>query len=155
MTGEVQLRIVVDADLPILFEHQRDPLSNTMAAFPAKERDAFFAHWAKICRDEATWVRTVVLGDDVAGMILSFERDGERLIGYWIGREFWGRGIASAALAQFLPVMPIRPVFAHVATHNLASKRVLEKSGFVLDRQKTEALPPPSDGVVEWVFRKD
>lgn len=152
---EVALRGVIDADLPILFEHQRDPVSNAMAAFPAKERDAFFAHWAKIRRDDIVWARTIVFGEDVAGMILSFERDGERLIGYWIGREFWGRGVASAALAQFLMVLPLRPVFAHVATHNLASKRVLEKCGFVVDQEITESLPPPSDGVEEWVYRLD
>ena len=151
----ITLRLVTDDDLPILFEHQRDPVSNAMAAFPAKERDVFFAHWEKLRRDDASWVRTVQFGEDVAGMILSFERDGERLIGYWIGQEFWGRGVATAALAQFLTVLPMRPVFAHVARHNVASARVLEKCGFVLDREKTEALPPPSDGVEEWVFKMD
>lgn len=152
---DVRLRVVTDDDLPILFEHQRDPVSNAMAAFPAKEREAFFAHWAKIRGDAATWVRTILLGDAVAGMILSFERGGERLLGYWIGREYWGRGVATAALAQFLPLLPIRPVFAHVARHNLASRRVLEKCGFVLSVELTEALPPPSDGVEEWAFRLD
>jgi RimJ/RimL family protein N-acetyltransferase len=53
-------------------------------------------------------------------------------VGYWIGKEFWGKGIASGSLKQFLGVVKSRPLFAHVARHNRASKRVLEKCGFVV-----------------------
>ena len=41
-TGRVRLRDVTEDDLPIFFDHQRDPVANRMAAFPARERDAFF-----------------------------------------------------------------------------------------------------------------
>ena len=36
MTHEIRLREVTEADLPILFEHQREPEANRMAAFPAR-----------------------------------------------------------------------------------------------------------------------
>jgi hypothetical protein len=39
------LRNVTDEDLPIFFEHQRDPEALRMAAFPSRERDAFMIHW--------------------------------------------------------------------------------------------------------------
>jgi hypothetical protein len=39
-TGEVRLRGVTEDDLPIFFEHQRDPVAKRMAAFPPRERDA-------------------------------------------------------------------------------------------------------------------
>ncbi len=51
-TGHVQLRDVAEGDLPVFFEHQRDPVANRMAGFPPRDRDAFVAHWAKILADE-------------------------------------------------------------------------------------------------------
>lgn len=43
--SEIQLRPAVKSDLPIFFEHQREPEANKMAAFPARDRDDFMAHW--------------------------------------------------------------------------------------------------------------
>ncbi len=60
-----------------------------------------------------------------------WEDDGRRLVGYWIGREFWGRGLATQALAELLDVVDARPLHAYVAKNNVASIRVLEKCGFV------------------------
>lgn len=40
----VELRDVEEGDLAIVFEHQQHPEANQMAAFPARERDAFVAH---------------------------------------------------------------------------------------------------------------
>jgi len=50
-TRDVVLRDVTEADLPILFDQQLDPEANRMAAFPARDRDAFMAHWTKIMAD--------------------------------------------------------------------------------------------------------
>jgi RimJ/RimL family protein N-acetyltransferase len=52
------------------------------------------------------------------------------MVGYWLGKEFWGKGIATAALSQLLEICDERPVYAYVATRNIASIRVLEKCGF-------------------------
>jgi RimJ/RimL family protein N-acetyltransferase len=62
--------------------------------------------------------------------VVSWTQDGVREVGYWIGKAYWGKGIATAALAEFLAVEPTRPLYAHVARHNLGSVRVLEKCGF-------------------------
>ena len=48
----------------------------------------------------------------------------------WIGREHWGKGIATRALSDFLVLEPARSLHAWAALHNLASIRVLEKCGF-------------------------
>jgi len=127
---KVILREIQDADLPILFEHQADPESTRMAAFPARDRETFDAHWLKIRRDPDVVLRAILADGAVAGNIVCFGPPEERQVGYWIGREYWGRGIASLALAAFLDVVPSRPLYAHVAVHNAASIRVLEKSGF-------------------------
>ena len=47
----------------------------------------------------------------------------------------------------------MRPIYAHVAKHNIGSVRVLEKCGFAMCREETESLDPPSDGVEELVFK--
>ena len=129
--GEVTIRPVREDDLPILFEHQRDPEANAMAAFPARERDAFMAHWAKILSDPACIARAIELDGAVAGNIGSFDREGRREVGYWVDRAFWGRGVATRALAAFLREAETRrPLFAGVIPHNAGSIRVLEKCRF-------------------------
>ena len=132
MTGNVKLRDIRESDLAIFFEQQRDPLANQMAAFPARDWDMFVAHWAKIMKDETIFLKTILYEEQVAGNLVSFELSGEREVGYWLGREFWGKGIATRALAEFLPQVKTRPLYAHVAKHNIASLRVLEKCGFTL-----------------------
>ena len=130
MSTRVRLRDVREDDLPTLFEHQKDPEANRMAHFAARDRDAFMAHWAKILADEALVAKTVLHGDTIAGNVVSWTHDGERDVGYWIGREHWGNGIATAALGELLAELRERPLFAHVVEHNVGSIRVLEKCGF-------------------------
>jgi RimJ/RimL family protein N-acetyltransferase len=131
-TNTVLLRDVAEGDLPIFFEQQWDPVANQMAAFPARDREAFTAHWKKIMADDSVSIQTILFKGKVAGNIVSFELSGEREVGYWIGREYWGKGIATRALAEFLGYVKTRPLFAHVAKHNIASLRVLEKCGFTI-----------------------
>jgi RimJ/RimL family protein N-acetyltransferase len=73
----------------------------------------------------------------VAGNVGCWEQDGQRLVGYWVGREFWGKGLATRALAEFVEEVTARPLHAWVATSNLGSIRVLEKCGFVTIGSRT------------------
>jgi RimJ/RimL family protein N-acetyltransferase len=122
---------VEDADLPILFEHQADPVATAMAAFPARDRVSFMAHWASIVADRTVVARTILAGDTVVGTIVCWIDGERREVGYWIGRAFWGRGYATRALALLLEEVAGRPLFAHVAEGNIGSRRVLEHCGFV------------------------
>jgi RimJ/RimL family protein N-acetyltransferase len=128
--GHTFIRDVIDSDLPIFFEQQIDPEATHMAAFPSRQKEAFLAHWAKILHDETVLIKTIVFEEPVAGYILSFVIDGKREVGYWLGKKYWGKGIATKALAEFLPYVKERPLYAHVAKHNVASRRVLEKCRF-------------------------
>jgi len=132
------LREVVEADIPVFYEQQREPEANRMALFPARDWDAFRAHWQKILADDRSWQKTIVADGAVAGNILCFDRDGRREVGYWLGRDFWGRGLATKALAELLEEEPVRPLYATVATTNRASIRVLEKCGFVVVDSRSE-----------------
>jgi RimJ/RimL family protein N-acetyltransferase len=126
----VRIRDVQPGDLEDFFEQQLDPEATRMAAFPARDRDAFMAHWTRIQADDRNIRQTVVLDGQVAGNVLSWEQDGERMVGYWLGRAYWGRGVATRALALLLDQVPVRPLHADVAVHNVGSIRVLEKCGF-------------------------
>jgi RimJ/RimL family protein N-acetyltransferase len=138
------LREVVEADLPVFYEYERDRGAAAMAAFPPRERDAFMAHWAKTLANDSALTWTVVSDGAVAGNIGCWVDDGRRFVGYWIGREFWGRGLATQALAELVGMVEARPLYAHVVKSNAASIRVLEKNGFVeVERHKSD------DGIEE------
>jgi RimJ/RimL family protein N-acetyltransferase len=134
----VELRETVEADLRTLFEFQADPEASAMAAFPSRDLPAFLEHQARIEADPSAITRTIVAGVEVVGSIGSWEAEGERAVGFWIGRAHWGKGYATAALRAYLDVDPHRPMYAHVADHNVGSRRVLEKCGFVLDHSAQE-----------------
>ena len=128
---KILLRPVTETDLPILFQQQLEPEAVAMSTYPAKDRGEFMRHWEGILKNKNVTARTIIYKDKVTGHIICWkEGKYEQRIGYWIGKEFWRRGIASTAVAEFLLLMKTRPLFAEVANHNLASRRMLEKNGF-------------------------
>ena len=52
----------------------------------------------------------------------------------------WGRAIATQALNQFIGQVQTRPLYAHVAKHNIASIRVLQKCGFTICSAEIEEI---------------
>jgi RimJ/RimL family protein N-acetyltransferase len=139
MSNKIQLRNVEPGDLPIFFAQQLDDDAARMAGFPSRNREAFDAHWSKnILGNPTAVIQTILFAGEVAGNIGSWQQDDVRLVGYWIGKEYWGRGVATQALASMLNVVNERPIHAHVVKHNLASIRVLEKCGFRLEHEESE-----------------
>lgn len=151
---DVLLRDVRQSDLPIFFENQLDPDANRIGGFTPRDRQAFMEHWAaKVLADETVIKKTVLFEGQVAGNVVSFETSGKREVGYWIGRKYWGKGVATRALSQFLDQVTTRPLYAVVARDNVASIRVLEKCGFAISDE--EIGPPDESGdVVEEVLLK-
>ncbi len=139
------LRHVRAGDLPFFYEHQRDPVAAELAAFPSRERDAFEAHWQKILANPGAWVRTIVCAGAICGNVVAFQRKGVWEIGYWVGREHWGKGLATRAVAEFLAEFRERPVYATVVVTNQPSVRVLEKCGF----RRVERRVSDGDGLDE------
>jgi RimJ/RimL family protein N-acetyltransferase len=132
---DVQLRDIIVEDLDIFFSHMSDPDALNMAAFTAddpSDRHAFDIHWERLIRNDAIVKKTILFKGQVAGNIMKFEQFGNPEVTYWLGKEFWGKGIASKALTKFLNDCSIRPLFARAAKDNLASIGVLKKCGFVL-----------------------
>jgi RimJ/RimL family protein N-acetyltransferase len=156
MNSNLKLREVDESDLAIFYEHQLDKDSNYMAAFTAKDpsdKAAFKAHWEKILQDEGIAKKTIIFNGQVAGHVLSFEQFGEREVSYWIGREFWGKGVATRALSQFLECVSVRPLYARAAKDNKASVRVLEKCGFTICGEDKGFSNARAEEVEEYVLK--
>ncbi|HEV7221438.1 MAG TPA: GNAT family N-acetyltransferase, partial [Pirellulales bacterium] len=91
-------------------------------------------------------VKAISVADVLAGYISCFELDGYDAVGYWVCKDFSGKGIASRALELLLEEVPIRPLHARVATSNRASLRVLQKCGFVV---QSVQVSPADDRFLE------
>lgn len=133
---DVTLREVTDTDLPVFYAHAADPEGVRMAAFTAEDpsdRAYFDAHWDRIRQDPAVLARTVVdASGEIVGHAAVYGTPEQREVTYWIGRDHWGRGAATAALRELLREVPHRPLHARAAFDNAGSLRVLEKCGFVV-----------------------
>ena len=133
--GVVKLRDVTADDLPVFFEHQLDPEAAWMAAFGAagmRDWGEFSARWTRSLNDDTRITRTIMWNGEVAGNVSSFMLFGDPAVGYWLGREYWGKGIATRALAAFLEVVTVRPLYARATQDNIGSLRVMAKCRFVI-----------------------
>ncbi len=164
-TSDILLREVTVDDLPIFFEHQKDPDANYMAAFTSKnpaDREAFMEHWNKILRAEDITrgfsVRTILVDGQVAGHVLTYvdEELGSPEVSYWLGKTYWGRGITTRALSLFLEqVFTTRPVYARVAKDNIGSRRVLEKCGFAICGANKGYANARGEEIEEFILKLD
>jgi RimJ/RimL family protein N-acetyltransferase len=129
----VHLRDVVDADFEVFFALQRDEVASRMAAFGTRDADAMTlaARWKRNAANVTTASKTILDDGAVVGLVASFMVGEERHVTYWIAGSHWGRGVATAALDQFLRLVTARPLHASTAYDNAGSQRVLEKCGFV------------------------
>ena len=147
----VRLRRVEPSDIEVFYDHQADPVAAAMAVFPSREHDAHVAQWQRILANPTGVALTIEADGSLAGNIVSWLDGEQRLIGYWIGRQFWGRGIASQAVRLLVTEhLPERPLWAHVAASNAGSIKVLERNGFVLAPEQPGE--PAEDGVVELLY---
>lgn len=131
----MQLREVRPEDLDRFFEHQQDPEANLMAAYAARnpsDRGVFDYHWSNLLHDPDTLVRTIDQDGEVAGAIICQVMDGIPELSFWTSRPFWGQGITTAAVDEFLATYPHRPITARVPADNIGSQKVLTRRGFVV-----------------------
>ena len=130
---KIELKDTKVKDLEILFDFQLDEDASYLAAFTPQNRTdktAYIEKFTRVISDETVNNKTIYIDDEIAGSIAKFEIEGEPEITYWIGKKFWGKGIASGALIQFLEIEKTRPIYGRVAFDNIGSQKVLEKCGF-------------------------
>ncbi|MEV6108198.1 GNAT family N-acetyltransferase [Streptomyces sp. NPDC051940] len=127
----VRLRDVEEADLEFFYAHEHDPENVRRSKFQPRGREQFMTHWrTRILGDPAVFVQTALVDGAVAGGAVAWWEGERRFIGYVFGREFWGRGIGTKVLRQFLLLEQTRPLYADPYAGNTGSCRLLEKMGF-------------------------
>ena len=124
-------------------------------------------------KDSQTWLDCVVgmkpetnfaiaVGDEAVGGIgFSIQPDvGIRSaeIGYWLGEEYWGRGIATEALIAVsnhaFENFELCRLFAHVFAWNEASARVLEKAGYSLEGRLRKSVTKDYQTIDQLMYAK-
>jgi RimJ/RimL family protein N-acetyltransferase len=148
---EVSLRALTEDDLPTIFAFNSDPVAAEMVGMPLRDEETFYAHRARNMANPLNQMFAILVGDEVVGDLVSWpDEEGHRRVGYWLGRQYWGRGIATAALTAFLAEQPERPLYADVSKANPGSLRVLQKCGF---RMLAEGEPGHGGDPAEFFLR--
>jgi ribosomal-protein-alanine N-acetyltransferase len=128
-----------DADSIARHANERDIWLNLRDAFPhpytRANADGYISH--VLTQSPRTSFLISVDGSAVGSISLKPGSDIERVgaeIGYWLAKEYWGRGIMTDALRALTGYafnqLGLNRVFAVPFTHNAASARVLEKAGY-------------------------
>ena len=154
----ITLRPIADSDLDALFVWESDPRAVEMAAFTRanpSDRSAFDAHYERVRNDPSNLLLAIDDDGDFVGTIGSFTMEGKREVTYWIAPARWGQGLASQALRAFLAIEQTRPIYGRVADHNVASAKVLARSGFVEVGTETAFARGVGAEIVERIYRLD
>lgn len=96
-------------------------------------------------------------GMKMIGTIALLDRDkidGERELGYWIGKKYWNHGYATDAISLIcdlaLSEMKLRALYAHVFEPNIASEKTLLKNNF----RFVKMIPSPKPEKSEWMMKE-
>ncbi len=148
---EVTLEAVATAHLDALYsiKNNKAVLSDIPGEYPL-DREAFDETNGKIIAagpsvEQAAF--TIFVDGIIAGLTGHFSREdsSDIEVGYFIGELWWGKGVVSVALRLNLGNMRDLGVSGRVigchAAENIASGRVLEKSGFSRDGEKAFTMP--------------
>lgn len=134
MTSSIQLTKTKTEDLPSLYQFQLDKEANHLAAFTATNQNTeadYINKFTPFLSNPAINMFTIRTNNEIVGSIAKFMMDDEAELTYWIDRKFWGKGVATNALKEFLKIEQTRPIRGRVAFDNYGSQKVLEKCGFV------------------------
>lgn len=126
---QISLRLTTVKDLEEFFQFQLDREGIYLAAFTPKDptdKIAYIAKYTKHLEDPTITTRTIMVDKQIVGSIAKFVIENDAEITYWIDLTFWGQGIASVALKEFLSIENTRPVFGRVAFDNFGSQKVLK-----------------------------
>ena len=108
---------------------------------------AFDARWKKILNSSQNTNRTVVAEGQVAGHISCYPHGENMEVTYWLGREFWGRGLAIQALNRMLHLVVDRTTSGRL--------RVLQKCGFNIIGKNKDFANGRGEDTEEYILRLD
>lgn len=138
-----------DLDALVRHANNRKVWRNLRDAFPHPYTREDGENWLAMAlsQDPATNFAIAVDDEAIGGIGLELKSDVFRRsteIGYWIGERFWGRGIATEAVAALtswgFANLDIERIYAGVFSWNPASSRVLEKVGYTFEGRLHNAI---------------
>ena len=144
------------SDLDTLYLFQLEPEAIRLAAFTSKEtsdKKFYIDKYSKFLTDPTIKNQTIRLDGEIVGSISKFIMFDEAEITYWIDRQYWGKGIATAALEAFLLIERTRPIHGRVAFDNYGSQKVLEHCGFVRIGEDKGFANGRGEEIEEYVYR--
>ena len=156
MNTQIKLRQSENSDLAFFFQFQLDKEAIYLAAFTPKDptdKAAYFEKYTKHLNDPTINMQTILVDETIAGSIAKFVMAGDTEITYWLDRNFWGKGIATTALKNFLTIENMRPMFGRVAFDNIGSQKVLEKCGFIKIGTDKGFANARQIEIVEFIYR--
>lgn len=156
MAREISLRTLKEEDLPTMFEIQLDDTAQHLAAFidnTARDGNAYVQKRLKFLSNDEIIMKVVESGGEVIGSVGTYPIEGEAQVTYWIRKDCWGQGVATAALAALLNEVTVRPVYGRVAENNIGSIRVLERNGFVLVGNEDSFAVGRQSTITELIFK--
>lgn len=137
------LRKWEDYDLQNLIKHANNPkiASNMRDGFPYPYTIEKGKQWLEFANNPNAHNFAIALNNKAVGGIgLEVGQDIERIsaeTGYWLGEKYWGQGIVSSALKGILDygfnTLKLERIYATPFEHNISSRKVLEKNGFLLE----------------------
>ena len=143
-TDRIILRPWYEADAPALFKYASDPEVGSRAGWPPhKSEEESLEIIRTLFHNDSTWA--IVLketGEAVGAMGYGPScdcslpaREGEPIIGYWVGRPYWNQGICTEALRLMIDhIRRTTDIPSLISGHfidNPASGRVMEKCDFI------------------------
>ncbi len=153
---EITLRKTIVEDLKTLFDIQADEKAIYMAAFTAKDpfdEDAYITKWKALLKKEQINMYSVLLKDEVIGVVGKYLMEESAEITYAIAKSQWGKGYASKAVSLFLRKEMTRPIFGRMAYDNFGSMRVLEKNRFEKIGESNFFANGRGKEIKEFIFR--
>ena len=138
-----------DCDALVHHANNRNIWINLRDRFPYPYTREDGKRWLEIVTEikPETNFAIAVQGEAIGAIGFSIQSDvGYRSaeIGYWLGEEFWGRGIATQALRAVTDYAfehyDLCRLYAHVFEWNMASARVLEKAGYTLEARLKKSV---------------
>jgi len=102
----------------------------------------------------------IEVGGEAAGSIGVFPQSDihskNAEMGYWLGEEFWGKGIMTGVIREMVAYtfenFDVNRIFARPFGTNIASQKVLEKSGFKLEAVFEKTLYKNGEYLDEMIY---
>lgn len=143
-TSRILLRPWRESDAETLFKYASDPDVGPRAGWPPHQSvEESLEIIRTVFHNDTTWaIELKTTGEPIGcmGFMPKFEmkipaREGDALIGYWVGKSYWNQGICTEALRLMLDyIRETKAAPSLISGHfveNPASGRVMEKCGFI------------------------